>query len=105
MIPITLSADTGNQISVGILAEKDGEIRLAVAFHRRTDEYMLRCLASLEIQITFSQIGQYMVGYVAERIGGTDIGLGKLDDGIALSNRFPDIDTSAKTLLLIEDIS
>jgi hypothetical protein len=42
---------------------------------------------------------------VAERVGETDIGLAKLDDGIVFSNRFLDIDTSAKTLLLLEDIS
>ena len=45
------------------------------------------------------------IGYVAERVGETDIGLAKLDDGIVFSNRFLDIDTSAKTLLLLEDIS
>jgi hypothetical protein len=45
------------------------------------------------------------VGYVAERVGETDIGLAKLNDGIVFSYRFLDIDTSAKTLLLLEYIS
>ena len=42
---------------------------------------------------------------MAERVGETDIGLAKLDGGILFSNRFLDIDASAKTLLLLEDIS
>ena len=45
------------------------------------------------------------VGYVAERVGETDIGLAKLNDGIVFSDRFLDIDISAKTLLLLEYIS
>jgi hypothetical protein len=45
------------------------------------------------------------VGYVAKRVGETDIGLAKLNEGIVFFDQFMDIDTSAKTLLLLEDIS
>jgi hypothetical protein len=100
-----LSADTGNQISAGILVEKDGEVRLTVAFHCWADEYAATP-DKLGNPNHFSvKQGNTRVGYVAERVGGTDIGLAKLDDGIVFSNRFLDIDTSAKTLLLLEDIS
>jgi hypothetical protein len=100
-----LSADTGNQISAGILVEKDGEIRLTVAFHCWADEYAATP-DKLGNPDHFSiKQGNTRVGYVAERVGETDIGLAKLDDGIVFSNRFLDIDTSAKTLLLLEDIS
>jgi hypothetical protein len=100
-----LSADSGNQISAGILVEKDGEIRLTVAFHCWADEYAATP-DKLGNPDHFSvKQGNTRVGYVAERVGETDIGLAKLDDGIVFSNRFLDIDTSAKTLLLLEDIS
>jgi hypothetical protein len=93
------------QISAVILVEKDGEIRLTVAFHGWADEYaaMPDKLGNPD-HFSVKQ-GNTRVGYVAERVGETDIGLAKLDDGIVFSNRFLDIDTSAKTLLLLEDIS
>jgi hypothetical protein len=100
-----LSADSGNQISAGVLVEKDGEIRLIVAFHCWADEYAATP-DKLGNPDHFSvKQGNTRVGYVAERVGETDIGLAKLDDGIVFSNQFLDIDTSAKTLLRLEDIS
>ncbi|KIX09744.1 uncharacterized protein Z518_00825 [Rhinocladiella mackenziei CBS 650.93] len=100
-----LSADSGNQISAGILVEKDGEIRLTVAFHCWADEYAATPDALGDPDHFSVKQGNTRVGYVAERVGETDIGLAKLDDGIVFSNRFLDIDSSAKTLLLLEDIS
>jgi hypothetical protein len=100
-----LSADSGNQVNAGILVEKDGEIRLTVAFHCWDDEYAATPdMLGNPNHFSVKQ-GNTRVGYVAERVGETDIGLAKLDDGIVFSNRFLDIDTSAKTLLLLEDIS
>ncbi|KAJ5955394.1 hypothetical protein N7501_009673 [Penicillium viridicatum] len=44
------------------------------------------------------------VGYVTERIDETDIGLAKLDDTVAFSNRFLDIEIVAKVLILFTGV-
>jgi hypothetical protein len=100
-----LSADSGNQISAGVLVEKDGEIRLTVAFHCWDDEYAAKPDMLGDPDHFSVKQGNSRVGYVAERLGKTDIGLVKLDDGIVFSNRFLDIDSSAKTLLRLGEVS
>ncbi|KAL8853276.1 MAG: hypothetical protein Q9221_001887 [Calogaya cf. arnoldii] len=103
-----LSSTDAHQISAGILVRKADKIRLTVAFHCWEDEHKQH--PDKLGDPNFCKVTQghlatgTAIGYVAERLGSSDIGLVKLDDNIEFHNRFLDIDAEAKCLLPSNDI-
>ena len=100
-----ISADSGQQVSTGIMVQRGQESRITVAFHCWDEEYkdFQDKLGDLD-KFSVTQ-GETLVGNIVERIGTTDIGLAKLKDGIAFHNRFLDIPTTAKTLTPLENLA
>ena len=98
-----LQAKSGDQITAGILVEKNLETRLTVAFHCWDTEYKAvpKTLGDGN-HFSVSQ-AETTVGHVDERIGATDIGLAKLNNDIVFHNRFLDIPTKAKVLVCTSD--
>jgi len=94
-----LRAQSGDRISAGIAVEQDHQTRLTVAFHCWEQEYKTSP-AKLGDPNHFSVIqGDTLVGHVETAVGTADIGLAKLKHDVVFSNRFLDIQTTAKTLL------
>jgi hypothetical protein len=93
------TSDQEDAVSAGVLVEKGSEQRLTVACHCWDREFDER-LDHLGDPNHFRVLqANSRVGYVTERIDETDIGLAKLDDTVAFSNRFLDIQTAAKVLI------
>lgn len=100
-----LSSASGNQISAGVLVRKEDDVRLTVAFHCWDDEFA-KTPGKLGNPEHFSITqGETKVGHVVERIGTTDIGLAKINDGVNFSNRFLDIEATAKTLVPLREVT
>ncbi|KAJ5803825.1 uncharacterized protein N7518_000128 [Penicillium psychrosexuale] len=94
-----ISSDQEDAVSAGVLVEKGSEQRLTVACHcwdREFDEKLDHLGDPNHFRVLQANS---RVGYVTERIDETDIGLAKLDDTVAFSNRFLDIETAAKVLI------
>ncbi|KAJ5842104.1 hypothetical protein N7534_011934 [Penicillium rubens] len=94
-----ICSDQEDAASAGVLVEKDSEQRLTVVCHcwdREFDESLNHLGDPNHFRVLQ---GKSRVGYVTERVDETDIGLAKLDDTFAFSNRFLDIETAAKTLI------
>jgi hypothetical protein len=100
-----LKADSGNQISAGIGVQKGTETRITVAFHCWNSENEQNPENLGDPNHFKVTQGQTDVGYVAERIGDTDIGLMRTNDGITFSNRFLELDTVARTLVPMKQLS
>ena len=104
---VMISAQSGNSMSAGILVEKAGELRLTVPIHCwddeiKNDDNTLGDPKDFRVTQGDSKLGTD-IGYIADRIGNTDIGLVKLD--VPFINRFLEIDATAKTLLPMDDIN
>jgi hypothetical protein len=99
-----LQSKSGNQVSAGVAVQNGSNTRLTVAFHGWDKEFleMPEKLGDHDY-FTVTQ-GKTAVGFVAERISLTDIGLAKLKDGVSFSNRFLDLPTSAKKLLPFKEV-
>lgn len=94
-----ICSDQEDVISAGVLVEKGSEQRLTVACHCWDREFDER-LDHLGDPNHFRVLqANSRVGYVTECIDETDIGLAKLDNTVAFSNRFLDIETAAKALI------
>lgn len=95
-------------ISAGVLVRNADKIRLTVAFHCWDEEFEKHAEKFGDpefFKVTQGDLSKgTTIGYVAERLGNSDIGLVKLDSGIEFSNRFLDINTEAKKLLSSETI-
>ena len=103
-----LSSSEESCISAGTLVSKGNQNCLTVAFHCWSEEYIqsadkLGDSAYFKVTQGSLNVGTN-VGYVAERVGTTDIGLCKLLPGITFENRFLELDVTAKTLLRSDDI-
>ena len=103
-----LSSGEDNCISAGILVNKGNQSRVTVAFHCWSNEYTqstdkLGDSAYFKVTQGSLEVGTN-VGYIAERIGTTDIGLCKLLPDITFANRFLELDATAKRLLHSNDI-
>lgn len=103
-----LSSSEENSISAGILVRNGTQERLTVAFHCWSEEYIqsadkLGDSAHFKVTQGSLNVGTN-VGYVAERVGTTDIGLCKLLPDTMFENRFLELDAKAKTLLRSDDI-
>ena len=102
---VMLKADSGDQISAGIGVQKGSETRITVAFHcwdSENEQNPENLGDPNHFKVTQ---GGTNVGYVAERIGDTDTGLMRTNDNTTFSNRFLDLDTVAKTLVPMEQLS
>ncbi|KAI2695030.1 hypothetical protein CBS147332_9464 [Penicillium roqueforti] len=94
-----ICSDQEDAVSAGVLVEKSSEQGLTVACHCWDREFDER-LDHLGDPNHFRVLqANSRVGCVTERIDETDIGLAKLDDTVAFSNRFLDIETAAKVLI------
>lgn len=93
-----LTSDQEDAITSGILVRKGTQERLTVAFHCWDKEYEKNPDKLGDPGHFRVKQADSMAGYVAERIGSTDIGLAKLAN-VAFDNRFLDIDTRAKRLI------
>jgi hypothetical protein len=94
-----LKADSGDHISAGIAVQKGGETRVTVAFHCWDKEYeSVPDKLGDEGHFAVTQ-GETKVGHLLERVGLTDVGLMKVNKDVAFSNRFLDIDATAKVLM------
>jgi hypothetical protein len=102
--PGVVISSAAGAVTAGILVQKDGRQRLTTAVHR-WDEELDTIPEKFGNPDYFKVIqGNTHIGHVAERIGTTDIGLAKLNDGITFTNRFLDIPASAKSLLALADM-
>ena len=103
-----LSSNAGNSVSAGILVRKGNQNCLTVAFHCWSEEYKhfaAKLGDSAYFQVTQGSLNDGTnVGYVAERVGATDIGLCKLLPDMSFENRFLEMDITAKKLLRSDDI-
>ncbi|KAJ9480902.1 hypothetical protein VN97_g12621 [Penicillium thymicola] len=94
-----ICSDQEGAVSAGVLVEKGSEQRLTIACHCWDREFDER-LNHLGDPNRFRVLqANSRVGYVTERIDETDVELAKLDDTVAFSNRFLDIETAAKVLI------
>lgn len=98
-----LRSTTGNSISAGILVTKGDQKRLTVAFRRWSEEtaqFADEFGNPSCFRVTQGDVSKGTdVGYVAARIGMTDIGLCKLLPDVIFENRFLGMDIMAKSLL------
>jgi hypothetical protein len=101
---VMIGSSTGQQISAGILLESSGEQRLTTAIHCWDTELDTKPEKFGDSKYFTLTQGQTLIGHLTERIGTTDIGLATLKKDITFSNRFLDIPTSAKSLLVFKDI-
>lgn len=100
-----LSSKNDTAISAGILLQRQDDVRLTVAIHC-WDKQLESQVDLGHADYTVKQ-GDWasgtVVGRVTERMGDSDIGLAKVNE--PFSNRFLDLNGSAKTLLHTDDIT
>ena len=100
-----LQADSGDQTSAGIAIQKGTDTRVTVAFHGWNAENEQNPESLGDSNLFKIAQGETNVGYITERISDTDIGLMKINNGIAFNNCFLELDTVAKTLVPMKDLS
>lgn len=100
-----VTSTSGDSVSAGVLVQKDNQLRVTMAFHcweRESTDNLGNTEHFHAIQGNANNGTK--IGYVADRVGTSDIALVQLLPTITFSNRFLEIDTTLKTLIRTTDI-